>query len=103
MAQARPVTSNGALRARPFALGIAKLLCMSLWSAVSAAPISIFGSHYDDDVPEAEGQALWVLYVASAALVLLGGAFAGLTIAYVIPASPLAICNYLHANTVMDG
>jgi metal transporter CNNM len=56
---------------------------MSLSSVVSAAPLAIFGGHYDDNEPEAEGTSLWVLYVASAVLVLLGGAFAGLTIAYV--------------------
>lgn len=94
-ARTRPSTSNGALRARPFALGIAKLCCMSLWSVVTAAPVSIFGSHYDDEVPEAEGHALWVLYVASAVLVLLGGAFAGLTIAYV----PLPFCCVLLCAT----
>ncbi|KAH8904463.1 DUF21-domain-containing protein, partial [Coniochaeta sp. PMI_546] len=76
-------SSNGVLRARPFALGISKILFMSLSSVVSAAPLSIF-EHYHDDLPEEEGASLWVLYVASAVLVLLGGAFAGLTIAYVL-------------------
>ena len=79
---ATPSSSNGVLRARPFALGISKILFMSLSSVVSAAPITLF-KHYDDDVPEEEGASLWVLYVASLVLVLLGGAFAGLTIAYV--------------------
>lgn len=84
-------SSNGVLRARPFALGISKILFMGLSSVVSAAPISVF-QHYDDDVPEEEGSSLWVLYLASAVLVLLGGAFAGLTIAYgfVLPL-PVAI------------
>ncbi|KAB5566662.1 hypothetical protein GE09DRAFT_959481 [Coniochaeta sp. 2T2.1] len=56
---------------------------MSLFSVVKvkAAPILSIFEHYHDDVPEEEGVALWVLYVASAVLVLLGGAFAGLTIA----------------------
>lgn len=40
--------------------------------------------HGDEDF---EGTPVWVLYVASMVLVLLGGAFAGLTIAYV--GSPL--------------
>lgn len=83
-------SSNGVLRARPFALGISKILFMSLSSVVSAAPLSIF-KHYDDDVPEEQGASLWVLYVASAVLVLLGGAFAGLTIAYVSCYSPLSV------------
>lgn len=75
-------SSNGVLRARPFALGISKILSMSLWSVVSAAPISFFGHHHDDE-DEEQGSSLWVLYAASLVLVLLGGAFAGLTIAYV--------------------
>jgi metal transporter CNNM len=37
--------------------------------------------HAYDDEPEAEGTSTVVLYVASVILVLLGGAFAGLTIA----------------------
>ncbi|EON99840.1 putative duf21 and cbs domain protein [Phaeoacremonium minimum UCRPA7] len=47
--------------------------------AASAAPVSILDKLHDGD--EAGGASLWVLYVASAVLVLLGGAFAGLTIA----------------------
>lgn len=54
------------------------------FSTASAAPLSLL-EHFDD--PEAEGASMWVLLVASAVLVLLGGAFAGLTIAYVL--SPL--------------
>lgn len=74
-------SSNGVLRARPFALGISKILLMGLSSVVSAAPISVF--QQDDDGQE-QGASLWVLYAASIVLVLLGGAFAGLTIAYVL-------------------
>lgn len=85
-------SSNGVLRARPFALGISKILFMSLSSVVSAAPLSVF-EHYHDDVPEEQGASLWVLYVASAVLVLLGGAFAGLTIAYVPCHSPLSVSS----------
>lgn len=48
-------------------------------SSVAAAPLTE-RKHPDDDF---EGTPVWVLYVASMALVLLGGAFAGLTIAYV--------------------
>jgi len=36
---------------------------------------------HHDNVPEADGASRWVLYVFSMVLVLLGGAFAGLTIA----------------------
>lgn len=49
-------------------------------SAAHAAPLHVAG-HFDDDVPEADGANLWVLYVASFVLVISGGAFAGLTIA----------------------
>lgn len=51
----------------------------SFVSLAAAAPIRSRDHH--DNVPEAEGGALWVLYVVSMVLVLLGGAFAGLTIA----------------------
>lgn len=53
-------------------------------STAAAAPLTEH-KHGDDDF---EGTPVWVLYVASMALVLLGGAFAGLTIAYVLIGSP---------------
>ena len=69
---------NGALSiARPAILGFSRLVFMGV--AASAAPVSILDKLHDGD--EAGGASLWVLYVASAVLVLLGGAFAGLTIA----------------------
>jgi metal transporter CNNM len=54
---------------------------MSL-STASAAPISIL-SHFNHAKAEEEeeGASMWALLVASAVLVILGGAFAGLTIA----------------------
>ncbi|KAL8301371.1 hypothetical protein RB597_002007 [Gaeumannomyces tritici] len=65
---------------RPAVLGLARLLGVSV-SAVAAAPLAATfqhgGGHDHDDL----GTPVWVLYVASAILVLLGGAFAGLTIA----------------------
>ena len=66
-------------------IGLSKALFLSI-SSVSAAPLihSKTGGHYHDEEPEAAGTDLWVLYVASLVLVLLGGAFAGLTIAYVL-------------------
>lgn len=78
---ARGVTtrSNGLLAARSLVVGLARVLFMGI-SSVYAAPLQLTG-HLDDDVPEAEGASLWVLYVASVVLVLSGGAFAGLTIA----------------------
>jgi len=71
--------SNGLLAARYLVVGLARVLFMGI-SSVYAAPLQLTG-HLDDDVPEAEGASLWVLYVASVVLVLSGGAFAGLTIA----------------------
>lgn len=50
-------------------------------TAVSAYPITT------EEHPKSDGTSLWVLCVASMALVLLGGAFAGLTIAYVFKES----------------
>ena len=79
-ANARP--ANGLLAARSVTVGVARALFIGLSSTAAAAPVTIY-EHYHDDVPEEEGTALWVLYVASMVLVLLGGAFAGLTIAYV--------------------
>lgn len=65
---------------RPAVLGVGKVLALG-YSTVTAAPTSIRTRDLHDDEPEAEGSALWVLYVISMVLVLLGGAFAGLTIA----------------------
>ncbi|KAK3945648.1 hypothetical protein QBC46DRAFT_371272 [Diplogelasinospora grovesii] len=75
----RSAGSNGLLVARSFTVGLARLVFVSL-STAYAAPVSI-SEHYHDEAPEEDGASLWVLYVASLALVLLGGAFAGLTIA----------------------
>jgi len=74
---------------------------MGLSSVVSAAPVSVF-QHYDDDVPEEQGASLWVLYVASAVLVLLGGAFAGLTIAYVLCHSSLNPSFTWYGSTIIE-
>jgi len=64
---------------RPAVLGAGRLLGMG-FSTVAAAPLSKSG-HVGGGDDECEGQPLWVLAVASMVLVLLGGAFAGLTIA----------------------
>ncbi|AEO59065.1 hypothetical protein MYCTH_2306997 [Thermothelomyces thermophilus ATCC 42464] len=71
--------SNGFPVVRSAAVGLARVLSLTL-STAYAAPLGIRG-HGGVDEPEAEGASLWVLYVASAVLVLSGGAFAGLTIA----------------------
>ncbi|KAI1341274.1 hypothetical protein F5Y15DRAFT_377540 [Xylariaceae sp. FL0016] len=61
---------------RTAVLSLSRALTFGL---AAAAPITSRDHH--DNEPEAEGGALWVLYVVSMVLVLLGGAFAGLTIA----------------------
>ena len=70
-----------------------RLLGVGLSSA-AAAPLTARASHHDDDATKTP---LWVLCVASMALVLLGGAFAGLTIAYVISAHSAFTINMLAA------
>ena len=72
-----PTQPNGFLAVRSAAVGLARVLSLTL-STAYAAPLGIRG-HGDE--PEFEGSSLWVLYVASVVLVLSGGAFAGLTIA----------------------
>ncbi|KAK1991748.1 DUF21-domain-containing protein [Colletotrichum falcatum] len=63
---------------RTAVLGLTKALTLGV-SSVAAAPIHAV--NHPDREPEAEGGSFWVLMGASIALVLLGGAFAGLTIA----------------------
>jgi len=60
-------------------LGVARALFLSM-PAVSAAPMS-FSKEHSHDEDHTEGPSLAILLIASAVLVLLGGAFAGLTIA----------------------
>ncbi len=69
--------SGGFASFRTCVLGMGRLLGVGL-SSVAAAPLVQTEPHGHDDP---EGTPVWVLYVASMALVLLGGAFAGLTIA----------------------
>ncbi|AEO64335.1 uncharacterized protein THITE_2110384 [Thermothielavioides terrestris NRRL 8126] len=71
--------ANGLSAGRSIAIGLARVLSMTL-SAVSAAPLAA-RAEGGGDAPKAEGASLLVLYGAAAFLVLLGGAFAGLTIA----------------------
>ncbi|KAL2147319.1 hypothetical protein VTI28DRAFT_10309 [Corynascus sepedonium] len=72
--------ANGFIAVRSAAVGLARILSLTL-STAYAAPLGIQGHGGGGDEPEAEGASLWVLYVASLVLVLSGGAFAGLTIA----------------------
>lgn len=74
-----PRHSNGLVAIRPIAVGLARVFSMTL-SMAYAAPLNPLG-HTGAEQPEPEGASSWVLYVASLALVLSGGAFAGLTIA----------------------
>ncbi|KAK5625884.1 hypothetical protein RRF57_001600 [Xylaria bambusicola] len=72
------------LHARTAVLGLARALFAGLSGLAVAAPTrheSLMPRDHHDNVHEAEGSALWVLYIVSMVLVLLGGAFAGLTIA----------------------
>lgn len=62
---------------RPAILGLSK--AVFTLGVASAAPIRVLDELHDGN--EEEGTELWVLFVASIFLVLLGGAFAGLTIA----------------------
>ncbi len=78
--------SNKYLLRRPLVLGLARILVLSLAQLpfIQAAP---FGASdllhaQDEDGPESSNHAsLWLYLGVAAALVLLGGAFAGLTIA----------------------
>lgn len=65
---------------RTAVIGLTRAAVLTLPS-VAGAPLRTLSGHLHDDVPETEGSNLVVLYVASIILVLLGGAFAGLTIA----------------------
>lgn len=69
-------STGGMASLRPAVVGMARVIGMSLSSA-SAAPLIAQKAHPRDE----SSTPLWVLGVASMALVLLGGAFAGLTIA----------------------
>ena len=78
--------TTGFAAVRPAVLGLARLCLIPL---ASAAPLGIFsrdGSakvlEGDEDLPKDPGDpSLWIYISVAMALVLLGGAFAGLTIA----------------------
>lgn len=65
---------------RPAVLGLGRLLSIGL-STVAAAPLTALESEHHE---EGGGTPVWILAVASLVLVLTGGVFAGLTIAYVV-------------------
>lgn len=73
----RPAAHHPLLAFRPAILALSKAL---FTVGASAAPVTLFEKLHDGNEEE-DGTELWVLYLASIFLVLLGGAFAGLTIA----------------------
>lgn len=74
---------NSYTASRPAILGLAKVLFLGLTqvSVASASPIKRFLHIAKDDGKDAEDPSLWLFLGIAAVLVLLGGAFAGLTIA----------------------
>ncbi|KAM0568942.1 hypothetical protein D7B24_004798 [Verticillium nonalfalfae] len=75
----RPGNASGTFGiVRTGVIGLAKALTLGV-SSVAGAPLGIRDHH--DDVPEETGSTRTVLFIVSLVLVLLGGAFAGLTIA----------------------
>lgn len=80
-------TQNQYLMRRPLVLGLSKVLFLALSQipVVQAVPVHISRLIYPlSDEPEpkpADDPSLWIYLGVAAALVLLGGAFAGLTIA----------------------
>ncbi|KAL5339467.1 hypothetical protein BJX70DRAFT_153725 [Aspergillus crustosus] len=79
------ISASRSLAIRPLALGLGKLLMLSLSSLVSAAPTSHLltaRGHSDNVHPvSTDNASVWLYLSVAAALVLSGGAFAGLTIA----------------------
>lgn len=77
--------SNRYLAKRPLVLGLAKILLVSISQLplVRAAPLfasSLLAAEQDEGKAP-DDPSLWIYLGVAAALVLLGGAFAGLTIA----------------------
>ena len=76
---------NAYLINRPVLLGVAKLLVLSIGQLpfAQAAPLGLSSliSTYEEDGKPPTDPSLWLYLGVAAALVILGGAFAGLTIA----------------------
>lgn len=74
--------NNGYTSTRPAALGLAKILVLGLGqlSMTSATPVKKF-LHITGEEPSTDEPSLWIYLTTAVILVLLGGAFAGLTIA----------------------
>jgi metal transporter CNNM len=93
------ISANRSLAVRPIVLGLGKVLMLSLspLSGVSAAPTSHLHSpraHSDVYPLLADDASLWLYLGVAAALVLAGGAFAGLTIALMGQVGSRAPCNF---------
>lgn len=78
--------SNQYSSARQLVLGLAKVFVLFLAQlpVIQSAPLSVLNNGYGEDgeLPKhASNPSLWLYLGVAAALVLLGGAFAGLTIA----------------------
>jgi metal transporter CNNM len=88
--------SNSYLATRPLILGLSKIFFLSLTQIpfVRAVPIhaSTLFSTLKDEEKDADDTELWLYLSVAAALVILGGAFAGLTIALMGQVSPY-ICE----------
>jgi metal transporter CNNM len=74
---------NGINTHRPGVQGLAKVLFLVLaqLSHASAAPLKQFFGFVKAEEPDPEDASMWLYLTIAAILVLLGGAFAGLTIA----------------------
>lgn len=80
------MAANTYLARRPAVLGLAKVLCLVLAQvpAVKALPVHLSGLlriNGNDGAKKPDDPSLWIYLAVAATLVLLGGAFAGLTIA----------------------
>jgi len=78
--------TNQYLARRPLVLGISKLIALTLGQStlVQAAPFhatTLLFSMEKDSSKDGQNPSLWLYLTTAAILVLLGGAFAGLTIA----------------------
>jgi metal transporter CNNM len=76
-------TINGYASTRPAVIGLAKILFLGLsqLSFATAAPLKKFLHITEEEHHGTEEPSLWLYLSTAVVLVLLGGAFAGLTIA----------------------
>lgn len=103
MAMRRQPTSGGLATLRPAILGLGRAMTLGL-SAVAGAPLSSLSKSQEEE--PVDNTPVWFLYVTSMALVLLGGAFAGLTIAWVASSAFSSSSSNVHADwnsTQIDG